>query len=208
MIESDATDELEGQLNKGALWAITYGDLMSFLTVFFLLMAAGISAKSMAVNMSLKSIESQFGKQSRLIEELFSSYGIQKIAKLEVTRNRIKLYFSEPVLFNPGSDTLKEATEDQLRQLAAALRDIPNHVSIEGHTDNQPLGPHSPFKSNWELSAARAFSVLEFFEHAGVPAYRLSATGYGEYRPLKPNTTPANRAANRRIEIDIIRSED
>ena len=201
-------DDYESQLNRSALWAITYGDMMSFLMVFFLILSASLSAKSVAVQISMKSLESQFGHQSRIIDELFSAYGIQKIAKLEVGKNRIRLSFASPILFAEGSATLKPASLPQLGRLADALKEIPNYVQIEGYTDNTPLGPNSRFRSNWELSAARAFSVLRAFQGDGIPPYRLSAIGYGQYRPLVANDSPAHRAANRRIEIDIIRRED
>lgn len=80
-------------------------------------------------------------------------------------------------------------------------------MQIEGHTDNRPLGRKSAFKSNWELSAARAFSVLQFFLKEGVAPEKLSAVGYGEFKPIKSNETPEGRNANRRIEINIVRHE-
>lgn len=84
---------------------------------------------------------------------------------------------------------------------------MPNSISIEGHTDDRPVLPGSKFDSNWELSSARAFAVLRFFEINGIPQARLSATGYGEFRPLESNATPEGRTANRRIEINILRRD-
>ncbi|MCK5106891.1 MAG: OmpA family protein, partial [Elusimicrobiales bacterium] len=66
---------------------------------------------------------------------------------------------------------------------------------------------HSKFKTNWELSAARAFSVLKYFVSQRVAPEKLSAVGYGEFKPLKSNDMPEGRSANRRIEINIIRHE-
>jgi len=85
--------------------------------------------------------------------------------------------------------------------------DLPNPIQIEGHTDNRPLGRSIRFRSNWELSSARAFSVLQFFIKEGVAPEKLSAVGYGEFKPVKSNDTPEGRSGNRRIEINIIRHE-
>ena len=92
---------------------------------------------------------------------------------------------------------------------AALLRRSPmaDAVVVEadsgGHTDNRPLGRGTRFKSNWELSSARAYSVLQFFLGEGVAPEKLSAVGYGEYKPVQSNETPEGRAKNRRIEIEI-----
>jgi chemotaxis protein MotB len=77
------------------------------------------------------------------------------------------------------------------------------HIGIEGHTDNQPI-KYSSWKSNWELSTARATSVLHYLESQGVKPYRMAAIGYGEYRPVDSNETEPGRRKNRRVEIIIL----
>lgn len=201
-------EDLEAHLNRGALWAVTYGDLMSYLMIFFMLLYLGSSSKSMKIQMSMKSITERFGGQGKAIQELFSQYGVQKIARLEMEENKIRIVFSAPVLFDPGSARLKTDTMPQMHQLVEALKELPNPLQVEGHTDDRPLGPSSEFKSNWELSAARAFSILRFLEISGVDSQRLSAIGYGEFRPLHTNDTAEGRAINRRIEINIMRREN
>jgi chemotaxis protein MotB len=203
----DREEDLEAQLNRGALWAITYGDMMSYLMIFFMVLYVGASSKSLKMQMNSKSIEEHFGKKGTVISELFSQHGIQKFAKLEVNENKIRIVFQAPVLFDSGSAQLKNTAASGLNELARTFQELPNNIQIEGHTDNQPLGPHSHFASNWELSAARAFAVLRFLEVNGVASSRLSATGYGEFRPIAPNTTDASRRMNRRIEINIMRRE-
>ena len=198
-------DDLEGQLNRGAMWAVTYGDMMSYLAIFFLVLYAASLTRSVNLQMSIKGVEEQFGGAKGVVATLFSRYGIQKIAKLEMNEERIRIVFADPVLFDAGAATLKESSRDHLARLAAALKDLPNPIQVEGHTDNVKPGSRAPFKSNWELSSARAFAVLRAFEKDGVSSDRLSAIGYGEFRPLKPNDTPEGRAANRRIEINILR---
>lgn len=201
-------EDLENQLNRGALWAVTYGDLMSYLMIFFLLLYVATATRAVGVQMSIKAAEQRFANDARTIEQLFTRHGVQQIARLEIGENKIRIVFSAPVLFDSGSAFLKSETLPILQQVVASLMDMPNTIQVEGHTDDQPVGRGSKFDSNWELSSARAFAVLRFLEINGLPQQRLSATGYGEFRPVANNTTPEGRAANRRIEINILRRED
>jgi len=200
-------DDLESELNRGALWAVTYGDLMSYLVILFLILYSAAASKSVNMQMGLKGIEASFGKEKQVAQELLSDEGIRKIARLEVLEDRVRIVFASPVLFDSGSADLKPDFLVLMRRLAQALATLPNPIQVEGHSDNQPLGPRIPFKSNWELSAARAFSLLKFLETNGVPPTRLSAIGYGEHRPEKPNDSPENMAKNRRIEITILKEK-
>jgi chemotaxis protein MotB len=201
-------EDLENQLNRSAMWAVTYGDLMSYLMIFFLMLYVASTTRGVAMQMSIKAVEQRFSNDTETIEQLFTRYGAQKIARLEVGENKIRIVFQAPVLFDSGSAALKPESFPMLQQVVKSLSGMPNSIQIEGYTDDRPLLPGSKFASNWELSAARAFAVLRFFESNGIPEQRLSATGYGEFRPLETNATPDGRAANRRIEINIMRRED
>lgn len=201
-------EELENQLNRGALWAITYGDLMSYLMIFFLLLYVATATRSVGIQMSVKAAEQKFAGEAQTIQQLFTRYGTQKIAHLEIGENRIRIVFLAPVLFDPGQAFLKSGSLPILQEIVASLNDLPNAIQIEGHTDDRPLGRGAKFDSNWELSAARAFAVLRFLEINGVAQQRLSAIGYGEFRPVEKNDTAEGRAANRRIEINIMRREN
>ncbi len=200
-------DELENELNRGALWAVTYGDMMSYLMIFFLILFAFYSSKKIESQFSMKGIEETFGKDTQIASTLFAKNGIQQIAKVEISANKITINFADPILFAPGSDVLKPSSYPHLRRLATVFKDLPNPIQVEGYTDNVPLGRGAKFKSNWELSSARAFSVLRFFIKEGVAPEKLSAVGYGAYKPIASNDTPEGRAKNRRIEINIIRHE-
>jgi chemotaxis protein MotB len=85
------------------------------------------------------------------------------------------------------------------------IKNVPeNQIGIEGHTDNEPI-KYSGWKSNWELSTARALSVLHYLiDEKGISPYRISAIGYGEYRPVTSNNTKEGRQLNRRVEIVIL----
>jgi chemotaxis protein MotB len=201
-------EDLENQLNRSAMWAVTYGDLMSYLMIFFLLLYVATSTRSVGMQMSIKAAEQRFANDAQTIEQLFTKYGAQKIARLVIGENKIRIVFEAPVLFESGSAYLKSESIPVLSQIVKSLNDMPNSIQIEGHTDDRPLGRGSKFSSNWELSSARAFAVLRFLEINGIPEQRLSATGYGEFRPAASNATPEGRSVNRRIEINIMRRED
>jgi chemotaxis protein MotB len=119
-------------------------------------------------------------------------------------RGLVVTIVSDDVLFDLGSADLRPQGREVLSGLAGVLRRMPNHVAIEGHTDNLPISG-GRYGDNWVLSTARATSVLSYLldRHRLSPA-RMSAAGYADQRPVKPNTTSSNRAANRRVEIVIL----
>lgn len=201
-------EELEDQLNRGALWAIAYGDVMSYLMVFFLMLYVGAAPRAAGGTLSAKASEHGFTKDARGIQEMFSRSNTQKIAHLEISESKIRIVLQAPVLFDSGEASLRSDSLPILQEIAQSLSDLPNSIQIEGHTDDRPLGKGATYATNWELSAARAFAVLRFLETKGIAQQRLSAIGYGEFRPAQKNDTPEGRAANRRIDIDILRREN
>lgn len=111
------------------------------------------------------------------------------------------------VLFDSGKDILKESSRSTLDKIIGVITSIPDkNINIEGHTDDEPIR-YSGWKSNWELSCARALSVVHYFIETGsVEPTRLSVSGYGEYHPLADNSTEEGKAKNRRVEIVILPS--
>jgi chemotaxis protein MotB len=107
------------------------------------------------------------------------------------------------ILFPSGVATLSAPAGTALGQLAAALKPFPNTIRVEGHTDNRPIRT-SAFPSNWELSSARAASVVHLFTRAGIDPRRLAVIGLGEYRPAQSNDTVEGRNANRRVLLVIL----
>jgi chemotaxis protein MotB len=107
------------------------------------------------------------------------------------------------ILFPSGVATLSPSAEKILEQLAAVLAPFPNPIRVEGHTDNVPINTVA-FPSNWELSAARAASVVHLFMKQGLAPQRLAVIGLGEYRPVQSNATPEGRNANRRVVLVIL----
>ncbi|MBA4416589.1 MAG: chemotaxis protein MotB [Syntrophus sp. (in: bacteria)] len=110
--------------------------------------------------------------------------------------------------FDEGKADLKENAKNTLTKIMPIVKKVNRHIRIEGHTDNVSISTRD-FKSNWELSVRRATEVVRFMvEKGSFPPEKTSAVGYAEYRPLIPNTSPKNRALNRRIEIIIEKSSD
>jgi len=113
----------------------------------------------------------------------------------------------DTLLFSSGSNELNPQAKDIIKKLGVALVMVPNYIRIEGHTDNIPINT-AKFPSNWELSVLRACNVMHVFqEEAGISPDRLSAVGYGEYRPRVPNLNSINQAINRRVDIVILKKD-
>jgi len=129
-------------------------------------------------------------------------------APVIVREDRLQMALPDDVLFAPGEGELRNQDQLILHALARALQKVPYTILIEGHTDDQPLGPGSRYASNWELSMARAMSVVRYLvQYEGLSPRRIGVAAFGEYHPRFPNDTAGHRRANRRIEISILRYE-
>lgn len=116
----------------------------------------------------------------------------------------VRLTLGAAAFFEPGDSRLRAEAAEALAVLGEALARHPGPIVVEGHTDDTPVRG-GPFRSNWELSTARATEVVAILvDHHGVPSQRLSAAGYAEHRPTATNGTPAGRARNRRVDIVVI----
>jgi chemotaxis protein MotB len=118
----------------------------------------------------------------------------------------IEVEMRTDILFPSGSARLADDAVDIIERLGGVLAPFPNPIRVEGHTDNKPIKT-AVFYSNWELSAARAGSVVRVLSTHGVSPDRLAVIGYGEQRPLKPNDTADGRNANRRVVVVILSTE-
>ena len=201
---------------RSPIWLTIYSDLMTNLMLFFLVLF-GTSRMAAELQKTIyKSIRVEFSREEEIfvkkeedaIKKMLNYVEERRLrgfATVKVSEQRVKIMLANPVLFDLGESELKPSAIAVLRQVARLLEDIPNAVLVEGHTDDRPI-IGGKFRSNWELSTARAFSVIRYFvEEENITPERLSAVGYGEYRPLYPNDTEENRAKNRRIEINIVR---
>jgi chemotaxis protein MotB len=117
-------------------------------------------------------------------------------------RNELVIRLSDGLFFAAGDDALSESSVKALRKLARELEARKVDIRVEGHTDDRPI--HTPrFRSNWELSTARATSVVSVLADEKVSPARLSAAGYGEFHPVGPNATDEGRRQNRRVDIIV-----
>ncbi len=127
--------------------------------------------------------------------------------KIKQVRDRLTINMVDRVLFDSGQSQVKPAGLKVLKQVSDILKNVPDkQIRIEGHTDDVPIGARlkGRFPTNWELSTARATSVVRYLiEEGGVDRASLSAVGYADTRPLAGNDTEEGRTANRRIEIAL-----
>jgi chemotaxis protein MotB len=130
---------------------------------------------------------------------------IQKeLVTVETQADGVLLRVGSSVLFGPGGTSVRTSGQAPLDEIAKVLQAFPDYqISVEGHTDNVPIGLQRQdiWPTNWELSSARAVAAVRYLESKGIAAERLSANGLSFYRPLAPNDTEEGRAQNRRIEI-------
>ncbi|MGG3563630.1 flagellar motor protein MotB [Neobacillus rhizosphaerae] len=129
---------------------------------------------------------------------------LEAVISLQDTKRGVEISLKDVILFDPGNADLKASSFKTLDVLVGLSKTVTNPISIEGHTDNVPI-KNSKYQSNWELSSARAVSVLHFFESKSIAKERLQFVGYGEYQPLFPNDTKEHKQANRRVNIVILR---
>jgi len=127
----------------------------------------------------------------------------QKLIKVSHNKLWVEVEINTSILYSVGSAVLEEEAHPTLIKLSKVLRDLPNHVDVEGHTDNLPIST-PVYPSNWELSAARAASVVHLFTKHEVSPERLSAIGLGEFRPIAANDTVLGRRQNRRVRVVIL----
>lgn len=142
------------------------------------------------------------------IDEALGEFAAQPGVNVRYSEEGAHISFEDGLFFNFGKADLNTSGFALLDKMALLIHKIPSAVRVEGHTDNVPIHTDR-FPSNWELSIARAVSVVKYFAAAGkINPQRLSAVGYGESRPLVPNDAPANRARNRRVEIVLITEDE
>jgi chemotaxis protein MotB len=149
-------------------------------------------------NERLKQRESDL--RGRLQKELSD-----KDVEISRLRDQLSVRVMDKILFKTGRADIQPAGQAVLQKLATVLKDTDDMIRVEGHTDNVPIGAQlkEKYVSNWELSGARAASVVRFFQDSDshIDPLRLEPVGFGEYRPVAPNDNDANKQRNRRVEI-------
>lgn len=123
--------------------------------------------------------------------------------KVSQSVHGIAIEINASLLFASGQASLEAGSIKALKAVGKVLADVPNDIQVEGFTDTTPINTVA-FPSNWELSSARASSVVRLFVDSGVPPERLVAVGYGEFRPIDSNSTSEGRARNRHVTVMIL----
>ena len=148
----------------------------------------------------------ELDQTKRLLEDRLSTEIKDKQVRLQMMEKGLVITVVGDLLFDSGKSKIRPGAYTLLDKIAKVLEEnVPqNNVGIEGYTDDRPI-KYSGWKSNWELSSARALSVLHYLvNEKGISPDRLQATGYGEYHPVASNDTKAGRQLNRRVEIVIL----
>ena len=219
-------------------WLAAFGDLMSLLLCFFVLLLSMSSMDAKKISEAIGSLSGAMSVLEGGTKTEISKRRIQESTPIESQDetaemvNRVQqaagdanemmeqtkgttisveeaqegfvIKLPAALLFKPGSATIEN--EDALlflKRIALIIEELPNEmqVSVQGHTDNTVPAQDSPFKDNWELSSARAISVLHELLLDGVAPERISAAGYAEFQPVATNATPSGREKNRRVEL-------
>ena len=217
-----------GEPRNTQSWLVTFNDMITLLMVFFVLLFAMSGMDSKRFNRARNALQSALGvlnegqhapdgivssknntlspavikaaEESAAADQdkaLKSTAGIQA----EYTPKGIHLTLDDKLLFASGSAYLSEGGAALLDKVARVIKPLRRSIRVEGHTDNRPIATPL-FPSNWELSTARAISVVKYLiDRAGIAPQSLSAAGYGDSRPLDKNDSQAHMARNRRVEI-------
>ncbi|HOJ86842.1 MAG: flagellar motor protein MotB [Elusimicrobiales bacterium] len=171
-------------------WMVNYADLMTEMVCFFII----LYALSAALNKNVQNAAQQ-------IKEMMEKG--EMAGQVEINKEGLKITLEEQgnlPFFESGKATLTEEMTGNIDKIVPTLKKLSQdyEIIVEGHTDNVPIFTQQ-FASNWELSTARATSVVKYLIDKGISPKKISAIGYGEFRPVVPNDTPQNRQKNRRV---------
>ncbi len=182
-----------------ATWLYSYADLMTQLLIFSILMLAVLGLKKPVKDKR----DDQLLETVKQVEQFVKDSGLADSMAIDKASDRLVIRMKSAILFSEAQADLTSKAQSMLAGLAPVLARAPSRLRVEGHTDDVPI--HSAlFPSNWELSTARAISVIKYLEDHGIARERLSVAGYGEFHPFAPNDSAERRALNRRVEIVVL----
>ncbi len=216
-------------------WLLTYADLITLLLVLFIVlysMAAVDVKKFEGLSQSLSIVFGGIGRGGVLeggrsvipgnmhfkeklnmqntqerVKRLIASMGLQGKVTTTYEERGLVISIKDSVLFMSGSADVMPDAQTVIARVGQIIAKMPNSIRVEGHTDNDYIHNEKYF-SNWELSTSRATSVLQYMiSRCGIEPSKLSAAGYGEYKPHVQNTSPENKAQNRRVDIVLLNSD-
>lgn len=222
MYTMSQVDAVKYKAVANSLSVVLTGDAMSMLDARGPSLADGLSGQQLpegaeenpSLQGQLDEVKSMVEEFIRLQDQEASEKGQGEVATrlgdyiviVEQERGLV-ISIKDTLLFASGSNELTPQAKMVISKVGEAVKPIPNYVRVEGHTDNLPIHT-TRFPSNWELSVLRATNVVHILQDtAGINPERLSAIGYGEYRPLVANDSEINRAMNRRVDIVILKKK-
>ena len=148
--------------------------------------------------------EQDFRATKAAIEAYLLKVGAQAKVSVAVNQRGLVVSLKEAGFFDSGSATLKQDSYSLLKDVVSSLSSYSNSIRVEGHTDNMPINS-AAFPANWELSTTRATNVLQYLtKQDDFDPYKISAAGYGEYRPVADNSVDEGRSKNRRVDIVLL----
>lgn len=214
-------------MEENPLWLVVLCDMMTNLMLFFLVMFAltrqsdrfkeqflrkfdanGVIADPSQSNSDDAVKEFREAEAARNIRALLGTQkGLEGAIEVSESEDVIRVRLLNKVLFQTSKAGLDEQAQKTVALLAHVLRQMENTVIVEGHTDSVPVRG-GLYRSNWELSVARSYAIIERLIGEGVAPARLVAAGYGEFHPVAGNDTEEGRARNRRVDILILRKAE
>lgn len=194
-------------------WMISYADLVTLLLALFIVLYAASDrdrAQKIAETFSVQNTAgdgilpgNDANKTETAETRILQNPVLMQKTKMQQTSRGLVISLSEAGFFAPGEAAVSAEAESVIKALTDSLKDNQTPIRVEGHTDSTPISS-SRYPSNWELSTARASSVLARLLENGISPERLSAAGYGGFQPVADNSTAEGRAQNRRVDIVVL----
>ncbi len=206
--------------SKQDRWLASYADVITILLVLFVAAAAqGLARKREPVPAAVAAMVSAPEPVPQIVPPVVAPAPAETLspellalraklrehdADLEIESRGVVISLPQAVLFPAGQADITKSARPLIEEIADAIRDLPNRISLIGHSDGTPIR-NKRFHSNWELSTARSVKLLETLTgEFNIPEARLSVASFGPYQPKTTNETPEGRAENRRVEIVIL----
>jgi chemotaxis protein MotB len=169
---------------------------------------ADLDAQQQALGTQLQQREEEAGRLKSTYDGLVTNLKKELEAgqiQVQQLRDGLSVNVAQDILFASGSAALDKSGREVLQRVSEQLKQTSYQIVVSGHSDNKPIGKgiQGRYPTNWELSGARAASVVRLFEETGIPSARLMAVGMADTKPVAPNDTPEGRTRNRRIEIRL-----
>lgn len=166
-----------------------------------------VDTKPIENDLTEKAEQAKMEDLKRQVDKYLEKNGMKADVSTQVDERGLVVSLNDTLFFDTGRAEVKPESQKKLIEIGKILNQLNNYMRVEGHTDNVPI-KNDQFSSNWQLSCARASNVTELLiNSANIPPQKLSAVGYGEYRPIADNSTEDGKAKNRRVNIIIVSSK-